>query len=394
MRCALTTALLFTACASGVGVEAPAVPTPDAPGDCPSTRAALESTRASLREGALGDLVPVANEILIDDGGLRVLVPGLRQLATEVPPQEIFSLSAGYQQNEGLARLRPHVIRVLEYFAGESAFIPGEHYAPLDATHRIATECDVVDTLSAVRALLELEVAFQGEQIGWLDLLFDAIVLLAEDPTFLALVEGIEFSDDANPDQLSVGREAFVLIARLLTENLGNPDFEIDALRPLVQDVFLSQLEGEGAEATRANVNGLLDLLELGFTADDTTFPQLQLLIQCVNDEDSEGEIAGMLFDYLSVDELSLPEFLADLDTLGEDDAGVSLAILLVDGTRALEQNPNLTRDMLAVVARFIAPDVSRQTVPATRRLQGTGVVGEILGFVEAIFGGGCRDAT
>jgi hypothetical protein len=384
-RLRLLAALLLVGCGA-VGTEAPPTPAPDAPGACPSMDEALQRTRESLREGALGELTPAAKQILVDDGGARVLIPGIRQLAEEVPVADMFKLTEGYSRGEGLARLKPHMLNVMDYVAGTSDFIDGEHYEPLDTMHRIATRCDVVDSLGAVRALLELEVTLpDGTRKDYLDALFDLFVRLAEDPNFSELLGSIEYTDEERPGEITIGQDAFRLIVVLLTENVASPDFELTTLRTLVNDLLLAQLDGPNPEQTEATVNELLDLLDLILDPDGDIFPQLQGLIGCLVEEDPNADIPAMLFDYMSIEELSLEELLADMDAMGEDAAGIALLDLAIDGTRALEQNRNLTRDMLGVLARFISPEISRTSVPATLRLQGKGVVGELLRFLELL---------
>lgn len=373
------------------GTPAPHVIAPhEDTGGCPSTEEALSDTRRALREERLAAIAPLAGEILVDDGGLRVMLPALALLAEELPTEEMLGVTEGYAEGEGLARLVPHLVNVLQYVEGSSPYIEGTHYEPVDALHRILTRCDSVQTLGALRRLLELEVTLEdGTTAPWLDVTFDAIVLVAKDPAFTELLGEIQFAEEGGEGEIVVGREAFKLVARLVSGNIASPGVDLDYTRSVLNDLLVSQLP-EGT-TTRDNLNHLLDLLEMAVDPEADIFPHMQSLMACVNQVDSEGEIPGMLYDYLSIEELDFIVFLDDLDRMGADPAGTALRLAIVDGTRALEGAPRLTRDMMGVVARFVDPEVSRTALPAILDLKGAGVLTELIGFLRSVFVG-CAD--
>lgn len=389
--------LALLSCVPGIvtcgaeGTGAPYVIAPDEDdGGCPTTEEALAGTRRALKDGRLDALTPIATGILVDDGGVRVMLPALRLLSEELPTEQMLEVTEGYEEGRGLARMIPHLVNVLEYVEGSSPYLEGEHYPPVDALHRILTQCDAVETLGALRRLLELEVTLDdGTTVPWLDVTFDALVLVANDPAFTELLGDIELSDDGGQGGIVVGRDAFKLVARLISGNVASPDFDLAYTRALLNDLLVSQLP-EGT-ATRENLNRLLDLLEMAIDPGADIFPHMQSLMACVNRVDNEGEIPGMLYDYLSIDELDFTIFLDDLDLMGADPAGTALRLAIVDGARALEQAPRLGRDMLGVMARFVDPEISRVALPAVLDLRGAGVLTELIAFLRAVVIG-CSD--
>lgn len=396
MRAALVLTLLPTlalAGCGGVGKEAPAVmgPYDDPSGQCRSTSEALEDTQRALDDGRLKTLGPIAREILFDDGGLRVALPVMRYTAERLPPGDVLAIAAGYSEGEGVARLVPHLVNVLAYFAGTSAHVPGEHYAPLEATHRVLTRCDPTQTLGALRRLLNLEVTLpDGTTTAWVHVTFDALVAVAEEPAFVELLERVEFTENESSGEgdIALGRDAFVLLLRLVIGNVASPDLDTAYLRGVLDDVLVTQLPN-GGEA-RAKLSALLDLLELVLDPEADIFEDVQVLMQCANRQDQGGAVPGMLFDYLSTEDLDFVVLLEDLDGLGSDPAGEALRLALIEMSAVLEERPQLTRDLTNVLARFIEPDTARVTVPAVLGLKGSGVLTELLAFVSDLLDGPC----
>lgn len=386
--------LLALASCGGVGIEAPYViaPDEDPSGHCPSTEDALADTRAALSDGKLADLAPLVREILVEDGGLRVALPVLHATSERLPPGDVLAVAEGYASGEGLARLVPHLVQVLSYMDGTSPYVPGEHYEPLLAIHRILTRCDPTETLGALRRLLDLQLTLpDGTTSAWVHVMFDALVAVAEEPEFIALLERVEFAEGSagQGGEIALGRDAFILVMRLIIGNAASPDFDLGYVRGLVDDMLVTQLDVNGE--ARGKLTALLDLLELVLDPAADIFEHVQVLMQCANRHDGDGAVPGMLFDYLSIEELDFVDFLEDLDGLGSDRAGEALRVMLIELSAVLEEAPQLTRDLTAVLARFIAPETVRITVPAILGLRGTGVLTELLAFVSDVLDGPCR---
>jgi hypothetical protein len=377
------------------GHEGPHVPLPNENAVCPSTEEALTKTRTALRDGPLSRVGPHVERILVDDGGLRVLLPVSIDLLKQVPVGHVVHILDGYEDGVGLARLVPHLIRVVDYIIGTSDFVSGAHYEVIDTLHALVGEsgrtCDTIQTLGAAERLLTLRIVDEsGAMVPWIEPFFDAVVDLAEDETFATLLGGIEFEDDGSGEGLAVGREAFQLIARLLLENLAADNLDLDYVRGLLDDIFVLQFPDDETGA-RGKLTRVLDLLEIVVDPSREIFPYAQALIRCTNEVDVDGHMPGMLYDYFSIRELSLVEFLQDIDAMGADTAGTHLRILLEESLPILQRTPGTTRDAIAVLNRFLDDQVSRDLLPMLEELQGTGVMTELLSVMRR-FVAGCDD--
>lgn len=383
--------LLFVLGCGGVGVTAPHVMDPGEEREgCPGAGDLLAHSRQALDDGRLDELRPVLRRVLFDDGGMRVALPVLRKTARRLPPGDALAIADGYAEGHGLARLMPHLVEVLTYVTGTSAYVEGEHYDSLDALGRILARCDTAETLPALRRVLSLEVADgEGQSAVWLEEAFDALIAVVNDPVFVALLEDIRFDDaEGEGGSTAVGRDAFVLVVQLVSQNVASPDFDAAFVRGLLEDLLIQQLPDE-AEA-RDKVRAFLDLLDIVLDPETGVFDDVQTLLHCSNRQDRDGHIPGLLFDYLSIEELSLPGFLADLDAMGKDPAGQALRLALIEAADVLEEEPRLTRDFTLVLARFLEPDTSRAVVPAVLGLRGSGVLTEALAFLGALLDGPC----
>lgn len=394
-RLALACALIATAIGCGAqGTEAPYVIHRDeGGGQCMGSEEALASTRAQLKEDALSTIGPHVEEILVDDGGMRLVVPGALLAGRAIGLENALSLTRGYEDGVGLARLKPHFLRVVHYLTGESPYIDGEHFAVVDAVHRFVTGqgqgCDHLDALGATRRALALEIDNeQGERVLWFDEAGDALVALVEDPVFQTYLDGFAFDEEGGGGGgVVVGREAFQLVMRLATSNVAQDNFDLSIVRGLLEDFLVFQLPDDLPEHTVARAKALrvVDLFAVILEPELDLFPYLQSTLKCVNDVDEGNEVFGMFFDYLSIEELSLVEFVRDVDATAADDAGVSLRLFFSDGVAAMEGAPGLSRDTLAVLNRFLEPHRTRDVLRAFTQLEGTGVFSELIVFVERV---------
>ncbi|MCP4502830.1 MAG: DUF4348 domain-containing protein [Deltaproteobacteria bacterium] len=182
--CLVCFLFLMVSC-GGEGKKAPYRPSGNEEGQCPSLHSLTERTSDALDDDALISIAPVINNILIDDGGLRALFPVGRSLLRNVPPSELLSVTHEIEEGRGLARMSPHLVQVLAYMDGRSAFIEGEHYGSLDATYEILSDCAPMAVLGAARRTLELEETLpSGEVVPWIEPAFEALIDVADDPFF------------------------------------------------------------------------------------------------------------------------------------------------------------------------------------------------------------------
>lgn len=383
----------LSAACGAVGVEAPYVLGPDeAPlGTCTTTEEATAMTRRALEDGRLEDLGALLRGVLFDEGGFRIVLPVVRETAARLPPGQFLRLAEGYGDGEGLARLTPRIVDVLQYVSGAHSAIPGEHYDVVIASQRVLTRCDAARTLTALQRLLELEVVLaDGTSRVWIDVAYDAFVEVAEEPAFRAFLRRLEFSGegDGAANEVAVGREAFVLLAQLVVGNVAAPGFDLAYLRGVFDEVLARQLAEEGA--ARAKVTTLLDLIELVLQPEAQIFSDVQALMECADRQDSEGELAGTLHDFLSTEALDFSALLADLDAFGADPAGDALRVALAAFGRVLSDEPALTRDLAAVLGRLFTADAAPIAVNGALDLRGRGVFTELVALFNRLLDGPC----
>lgn len=378
------------AACGGEGVEAPRVIAPDADTGCPSTEQAVDDTKRAMRDGLFDPIRPIVEEVW-RDGGLTVLFRAVLVAVPAAGLDDLLTVTEGALAPQGIGAIRPHLVRVLQYVVGESEFVPGEHYEPVEALHDVLLGCDIAKNASAARQLLELAVpGVDGASVPWIEETVRAVVDVASDPGFQALLERIELDDEEAQGGIRVGREAFVLLARLVVANIASPDLDVAYVRGLIEDVLLEQVELDD-EVLRAKIDVLLDLLQLIIEQDAVIFPAVQELFACAERHDRQGRFAGMLYDYLSIEQLEYTEFLDDVWGAGGSTAADALREGVVKGLRALEEEPRITGDAARVLSELLSPERQRVVVPFVLSLQGKGVATEIGEFLRLGVAGPCR---
>lgn len=374
------------------GVSGPPFLLPDDPAAaCLATRAATERTRAAIEAGTFQDLGPILGQVLLDEGGLRLALPFLRAFQAESPPGMLGDLAAGYGEGRGLARLREPLYAGLEYVVGAHPDLPGEHYEAIEAAATMLGRCDVIamtDAMEAWRALRTKNAS--GELVSWWSELLDALQDLVADPGFQDLLGRIRFQDDASgADEggtLSLGREAFIVIAGLAAGNIASPDFDALTLRELLEGVWLSQLPEEGSLADA--IRRILDLVDVALAPEGGQGPQIQALFTCIDRHDPEAALAGALYDFFRLDRDQLPARLESLGQLAEEPAGGALAQLWLGFVGVVERAPRSARDACGLAARFLTPARARVLLPTLHRLRGTGVASELGGLPRRLLQG------
>ena len=169
---------------------------------------------------------------------------------------------------------------------------------------------------------------------------------------------------------------------------MAAPDFELAPVRELLDDVMVPVLEGD-AEATAA-LDELLDLLGLLVTEQSSTFQTVQAFMGCVDRHDSEAAIPVMLFDYLTIDDLSPADLLTDLSgSIDGDDVG-DLRLAFVEILDVLLSHGPQLSDNAVVLGKLIAPEVAPTLLDVIVALRGTGVSDDLAEFFEVIIG--CKD--
>jgi hypothetical protein len=378
-------AALFTlipaACGAGDRI-APKRPLPAEKGPCGDTADQSRALRAALDDGTFTTITPYLEEILVAQGGFKVLLLNGSQLLTQITPRILLEGLSGYEDGLGLGRMRPHVVEVLSYIVGRDAYLGTPHYEPVDAAFQIMRRCDAATTLAALRALLTLEIILpDGSQDLWIDAVVDQLTILVADPEFSQLLEEMAVEDEGAGGQIRVGREAFQLVLRLAMGNVAAPDYDPAQVRSFLEDIFLEQLD-LGSDARR-EMSLLLDLFDLITLPELDIFPHVQKMAGCLHREDPDGAFAGMFHDYMSIESLKISDFVEDAQGMAEDESGDRLLEGLLEVMDVLAQDPRKAKDLAEVASRFINPETSRQFLPLIHDLKGRGLFTEILAFIR-----------
>ena len=404
-RAPLLCALAALVACGGEGIEAPHVIGANEDTGCPSADDAFANTRAALgidgineAGDELADLRPHLTRVLVDEGGLRVVVQGAAVLLQDPSEITLRRFLTGIDPELGLGALTKHVVEVLRYIDGSSAHVEGAHPGPMAALHEIVVTCDAAETVTTLRARLELEVVDGPDgtpllappgsvggvnQRSWLRTVVEAAQIAVAEPALAEVIESIELDESQSGDGgIHVGRDAWSLLLRLIGANMAAPNFDPDSTRQLLEDVLLTRIEDPIA---LAKVDAMFDLLLLVTEPDAAVFPHMQSIMGCIHDTDDEAFLPDMLYDYLTVESLSYDDFLDDIGTAAGGQSATDLRLALIDLLRAFEQKPAVTRDVASVAAKLLEPEPAALLVKAMLRLQGRGVVVELARITDAL---------
>jgi hypothetical protein len=371
-------------------------------GRCPSSEDVLGALQTRLAAGDLDGLRPHVEQILVQDRGVATTLSFVSQVLPDVEADALSTLAAVLGGDDGRAALdvwKPTVFSVVDYLHGTSEAIPGPHDEPLAALHAIVTGCDAPATTRMFRDLLALQVrpGAAGEPrwvlatpdsatSSWIFAFLDAAGRAAQNPTMSALLQGIEISDDDDgAGGVRVGREAFVVLARLLAANISAPDFDLQATREIVEDVLVPRL-GEDATA-QALLDELLDLSGVLVDPSSAAFAALQQFMGCVDRRDHDAAIPAMLFDFLTTEEIPVRDLLIELAERGAHDDASALRIAVVALLDAALLHPAPLGDVAGVVGRLLEPAPAAALLDVAVTLRGTGVFSELVSLVDTLVG-------
>ncbi|MDP2343948.1 MAG: hypothetical protein Q8O67_23525 [Deltaproteobacteria bacterium] len=396
-------AFMFS-CGSGEGIEAPKTIGPNEDvGACPGGDTVLLAFNQQVDDGAFDALRPVITEVFVDDGGLRTTLSLVSSVLPQLQAAEMRTVLSTITSDDGKATLdavKPHVLNVLEYINGTSAFIPGKHPEPINALHEVMVSCDAAEQLLNVRNVIALEVnrnpagpadtstsvwvsAEPGTgESSWLFAFVEAVDRAAQLPKMRELLERIEINDDpeGGDGEIKIGRAAFIVIAKLLAKNVAAPDFQFQPTREILEDVAIPQLDGD-ADAEAA-LSELLDLFALLVAADSTTFEGMQAFMGCVDRHDNEAAIPTMLFDYLNIEELPIEDLLGDLAAVSAGDRLEDLRTAAIAIMDVVVQFPDQLGDATKVMAAMLAPEIADTTLSTVLALKGKGVLTDLTDFI------------
>ncbi len=393
----------------GEGVPGPVSVGPQDDDVCPAADDTLVAARATLGAGVFDPLRAPIETILVDEAGLAttinlltLVLPGLDDIVVTT----LLSALTDEETGASLTTFKPHALNILEYLNGTSVFLPGAHPQPLDAAHAVVVNCDPVANIRLVRDLLVLEVrrAPAGSARAWeiaepgsggqsfLGALVEGLDRGRRIAVFQSLLERVTISADGEVhnggDDIVVGRDAFVVLAKVLAANIAAPDFELEPVRGLVDQVLVPLLEGD-VEAEQV-LDEMLDLVGLLVEQQSATFESMQAFMGCVDRHDSEAAVPAMLFDYLTVDEFSVDLLIADVAGAARKEQSSQLRLAVVALLDALIAQPAALGDVGRVVGRFLDPDIAPTVLAVLVDLKGTGILTEALDFIAVVLS--CRE--
>jgi hypothetical protein len=391
---------LIPAC-GGTGIAAPTTIAPNEDtGSCPSGDAVLTTFQARLDDGTFDPLRPHVEQILVEERGIATLLTLAGAVLPELDDATVPALLGAVRDEEGrraVGALRPTLLTVLAYLDGSSVELPGDHDDVIGAAHAIVSGCDLPATIAVLRDLLALQVrrGTGGEPrwvratpstatSSWVFAFLDAARRAGDNPTMSALLEGIEITDDeGGGGAVRVGRDAFLVLARLLAANIAAPDFTLAPTRALLDDVLGPRLQDD--PAARELLDELLDLFGVFVDPEGEAFPGVQEFMSCVDRHDHDAAIPGMLFDFLTTDAVPVRDLLADtVDAAASDTAG-ALREALVQLLDATVRHPAEVGDTGRVLGRLLEPAPANDVLAVAVDLQGTGVLTEVVELVDAL---------
>src|SRR5688572_18841689 len=118
MRFLFTIILALVLGCGAEGTPAPTTIAPDEDTGCPSANDALAHTRDAFQGEAVALLKPHMTRILVDDGGLRVVIQTLALVLKSLDQTTFDRLAAGINPKTGLGGLMPHTVEILRYIDG------------------------------------------------------------------------------------------------------------------------------------------------------------------------------------------------------------------------------------------------------------------------------------
>jgi hypothetical protein len=381
-------------CALGCGAEgtpAPATPSPSA--SCPTAEEALEGTRESFHGDDMTEARANVGEVLGERGGIKVILSGLFALLDDAD-ESTWAAVETLPPGDGLGPLGNHVIEVLHYLDGSGNYTE-PHPAPAHALFNITQECPAALTLSAMADVLALDTKTLPDgtlalappgTVGdrpWLAVVMDAVQVALESPALVDALAIIELDgQQAGDGSIHVGRDAFQTLFHLVAAGVSAPDFDRDYTRQLIDDVLLRVVDDPAA---RADIGTLLDVAFMPLDQESPAFVAAQGVLACVNDADTEYALAGMLYDWLTVETLSPGAFLDDVSEQAGTDAATALRAPVIRLFRSLAARPSLAADSVRVLSLFVDDARAPVTIRTVILLKGRGLVAEVLGFLDTL---------
>lgn len=373
-------AVLASACGAE-GRRAPEVHSPRFEGAmCPSTEDALAQTQAAFERPELRAMRPHLAKILVREGGMRLAFPLFVASAREMAAQDLVTLIAGYEEGRGLAHLSGHVLDLVAHLADQVESNGEQGLAISESASRVLTRCDTVGTLRSVAKIAVLDIGDSGVRVSWLSEVVKSLAFLSNQERFQGWVSRLRFAlEDKEANEVE-GRGAVLQVAQLLAANIASPDFDASYLRGVLEDFLLAQ-ENQPPEL-REELLHLIDLLWMVTEPELDILPAVQRVAGCVNQQDPDAAIAGLIFDVVMNAGIDVPLLASDLEALVAEEEGEAAYRVLLAVDRVLAQQENVARDFVTKFAEFLSPELYSLTVPALQTLVESGMMRELFDVI------------
>lgn len=347
---------------------------------CPSTDEALAETQAAFDRPELRAMRPHLAQILVRDGGMRLAFPLFVASAREMAAKDLAIVLAGHEEGRGLAHLSGHALALLSHLSAQIESDPDQGRAVSQAAWQVLTRCDAVGTLRSVAKIAVLDIGDGQVRESWLGAVLSSLAFLSEQEQFRGWVSRLRFAVEDKESADVTGREAVLRAAQLLAANIASPDFEPSYLRGVLEDFLLAQ--EEQAPELRNELLHLIELLWMVMDPELDVLPAVQSVAGCVNNQDSNAEIVGLIFDLVMQHGIDVPLLASDLDALVAEEEGEAAYRLLLGVDRVLAQKESVARDFIVKFAGFLAPELYSLTLPAIQALAESEMLKEVFEVV------------
>ena len=388
---------LLPACGSGVGIESPTRPIENSAqaSTCLKREATLVHLRQALDQQKLRAFGPVLEQTLFEQGALKTISRLMLAMVRRVDTETLTQTLVNYESGEGLARLSPAAIAVLTYAQADRSQTTADNYAFFNTLGQFMERCSAHDAVTLFRTALAVTYENEnGEKQNWLDVFLDKLAQVMTDPGLPALLDRIEFqenteaaSETGTPNdnaEISLGRDAFVLLTDLILGNLASPDIDVDYFRTTMEELLFPQISDEGT--LKSNIIELLDVTFYALNADPFLLPYLQSNTQCLQTTDTNKTLGHFAYDLLTLGVVNVEETVNHVRALQEDPSGEALLEVVTIILEILYLDQGLSRDLFLSTSAFLAQENLQAMVPQIIGLQGSGLIADLSGLLQFFF--------
>ncbi len=416
--CASAWSVVQAASCGGEGRPAPYTISPDdETSPCPSADALLPRLRAWLRDDSVAAVRPHIERVMVEERGLATILRLVAAALPDLPDDVASTLFRSLWSADGKSVVdvvTPNLVAGLAYLDGSNPDLPGSHEPAVEAMHSLLAFCDVPTAVVTARDWFALEVRAgeagsarwvraepsvpsdaqgRGLTMSWWSALLQALDRAAVQPTLSGFLERIEVTDDdvAQPTgTVRVGRDAFLVLAQLIAENVAAPDFDVHQTRTVVQDILFPQLSDD-AEAA-ALVDEILDLAVIVVAPESAELAGVQESMRCALRHDPEAALPAMVFDFLTNEATPVRPLVAELASATESEEAGRLRLAVVALLAALASHPLELADAASVVARLLEPGSRSEAIQVAASAMNNDVLAELVSFLETL--SSCRESA